>query len=90
MKLEDMKTGIRYIVIKSSDNTNFLIGDTIELREKSIIHFVNERGYKIQEEACKGMECKLDKKWARDRISNLLTEVYQLHYNYKLDLNEEC
>ena len=61
-----MKPGIRYVVTKASDDETFEVGDHITLHEDGTILCTEAQGWIAKEDvedAMKGMECEIDRKF---------------------------
>jgi hypothetical protein len=61
-----MKTGIRYVVTKASDDETFEVGNHITLHEDGTILCTEAQGWIEKEEvesSTKGMECEIDREF---------------------------
>ncbi len=82
MKLENMKKGILYIVTKKSVDETLQIGDQIYIdRDGSLCSITIQGWIGIEdiESVCHGMECELDKEWAKDKFKQLQDEINYLN-----------
>jgi hypothetical protein len=76
-----MKTGIRYIITKNSDDGTFEAGDRILLSKDGSIICADARGWidkEDVEEAIKGMEYKADQAWVEAEREKLNRQIKQL------------
>ncbi len=76
-----MKTGIRYIVTKGSDDGTFEVGDRIWLQPDGSIGCAQAGGWVSgcdAPAALKGMEYEVDDEWVARRKAKLLAELEEL------------